>query len=108
MATPRPTVAQGAERAMLSLHHSNRRAGCEAHKSGSVRGAPGNRGLYSAGSTSEARSGWALPNTTHFTWVSVASSIEGNQIEKMEGPQNGKSSSVATPWGAVAASTAAR
>ncbi len=69
---------------------------------------PGNRGLYSAGSTSEARSGWALPNTTHFTWVSVASSIEGNQIEKMEGPQNGKSSSVATPWGAVAASTAAR
>jgi hypothetical protein len=40
--------------------------------------------------------------------LSVALSVEGTPIKKIEGRQKGRSSSVATPCGDVAASTAAR
>ena len=43
---PRPTAASNI---LYAFPHSlDRRAGCAAHKSGSVRGVPGNRGPYSA------------------------------------------------------------
>jgi hypothetical protein len=41
-------LQQRSPMAIAGAHSLNRRAGCVAHKSGSVRGVPGNRGPYSA------------------------------------------------------------
>ncbi|HEY6722982.1 MAG TPA: hypothetical protein VI197_03090, partial [Polyangiaceae bacterium] len=60
----RPSQQGGA-----GAHSLNRRAGCVAHKSGSVRGVPGNRGLYSAGKRAQAQP------STHWGWAAAATPV---------------------------------